>query len=393
LEQRRSELLAELETVRASIARMEEELDTRREELELPSEPPPEEGDSVGVVRSGTPEPDAPDWEPGETVRIVPREVPPAPVDALEMADEVRRLREPSGLPAAEGKELAEDEPAAPAGEVAVITSAVEEELGARPADDLADLFRMLRRTGEPASQDGPSDRPSAQMEPPSEVMPARPPSQATLGVDLFALRDRLILPVTNRALRNLKRQLTEEQNAVLEELRLSEEDWAPDRSAVEERLRADLTVLFAESFAAGHAALEELLGRPVGRPPTPFRDLAPLLAGPLCEALDEVLEEGRGSDQGPRRLSSAVSRVFRAWRTDEAARRAGDLAHHAYHRGLVMSLATEGRGAVSWVVAGRGCASCRAARESGRIDLAVHPSPELPPIHSECGCTIVPER
>jgi hypothetical protein len=71
---------------------------------------------------------------------------------------------------------------------------------------------------------------------------------------------------------------------------------------------------------------------------------------------------------------------IFRAWRTDEAERRVRDLANTEYHHGLRSSL--EGsRRKLSWVVWGRGCASCRTASEKGS---------ETPPAHPGCGCTLI---
>ena len=80
-------------------------------------------------------------------------------------------------------------------------------------------------------------------------------------SLDPFELRQRLLLPVSNRALRNIKRQLTELQNDALEELRVSGGDWEPQPSTMEEQIRPDIVVLLAESFSMGHAAAEEMIG------------------------------------------------------------------------------------------------------------------------------------
>jgi hypothetical protein len=200
---------------------------------------------------------------------------------------------------------------------------------------------------------------------------------QPPIPNEAFELRDRWLLPITNRSLRNLKRQLTELQNHALENLRVSEGAWRPSKEAIIDPLRAELSLLAVESFAAGHAAAEEMIGERLPRPPAPGREESPDFGSALVERLTSVLDPDA---QGVRAAGAAVSMVFRSWRTDEAERRVRDLANSAYHRGLRSSL--EGsRRKLSWVVSGRGCASCRGAAEKGS---------ETPPAHPGCGCTLV---
>lgn len=210
--------------------------------------------------------------------------------------------------------------------------------------------------------------------------VPVAPAMRA--GIDPFELRDRLVLPVGNRALRNLKRQLTDQQNAALEEVRLDEAGWEPDPGDLARALRADLVVLMSESYSAGHAAAEEMLGMRIKRPSTPRFDIIESMSEALSEDVALVLGEGRAAGHGGRQLAVGVSRVFRGWRTDEAERRVRDWSFEAYHAGLVDSLREAGSPGLRWVVAGRGCASCRAATEE--------PVTALPPGHVGCGCTVV---
>ena len=86
------------------------------------------------------------------------------------------------------------------------------------------------------------------------------------------------------------------------------------------------------------------------------------------------------------------MSRVFRAWRTDEAERRLRALAYRAYHEGVLAGLAALGVKAVTAVTEGRLCAECPAA--SGAVWDPTRPLPAgvmLPPAHPECVTTIVP--
>jgi DivIVA domain-containing protein len=202
--------------------------------------------------------------------------------------------------------------------------------------------------------------------------------------VDPFEVRDRLLLPIGNRALRNLKRQLTEAQNEALEEIRLDEAHWEPTADSVHTRVKADLVVLFAESFGAGHAAAEEMMGGRVSRPATPRGDVGVDFVDDLVRELVQVLSEGRHAGHGARQLGSSLSRVFRGWRTDQSERRVRDLSLAAYHEGLVRSLELTDVTDLAWRVAGRGCATCRAAGETRPHDL-------VPPAHPGCECTVSP--
>jgi hypothetical protein len=203
---------------------------------------------------------------------------------------------------------------------------------------------------------------------------------RAATAVDPVELRQRLLLPVSNRALRNLKRQLTEIQNDALEELRTSGGEWEPTPAPMEEQIRPDLVVLLSEAFSMGHSAAEEMIGSSFPRPPTPARDEAPTLAGGLVEQLRQVMADG--TEEGSREVAASVSRVFRGWRTDEAERRVTDLASSAYHDGIRATLAGS-RHKLGWVVAGRGCARCR--------EVAEDADGAAPPLHPGCGCTLVP--
>ena len=377
LEQRRQELLAELETLRSSLSRMEGELDERRNRLGLSgSDSLPEETEPAPLPRLGSE--DLANWELGETVRVVSRRKEPSAAPSVpsvdDVVDEVRRLRESKAAAnpaqAAEAELPARDSESEPAPDVVEGLVAVPE-----TSDELSDIFSRLR--GTPLS---PTPVAVAAAEPAPEAPSMRPkPAAPITETDPFELYQRLVLPVSNRALRNLKRQLTEMQNLALEDVRVSEGAWRPEAREMESQLRPDLVVLLSESFAMGHNAAEELAGSTFPRPPTPARDEAPPMAQQLAAQLTEVLA---APDDGGRERASSISRVFRSWRTDEAERRVNELAASAYNQGLAMSLRGS-RFDYRLVVGGRGCASCREAAETDQ--------PPLPPIHPGCSCVIVP--
>lgn len=397
LEQRRQELIGELETLRSTLSRMEGELDERRSRLGLSAtnEAIEDEKASLRVVRP----PDAPEgdstWEPGETVRVIPTRrkplEPPPLKDPEVVVEEVKRLRQgvalervvepqtaPPHPPAAEAEPESEEpeEPEdTPISEEVAVVAELSLPLPVVKPDEVAGIFQRLRASPEPAADVSPAPGPTA-----SPPAPISVKSRAAAAVDVLDLRERLLLPVTNRALRNIKRQLTELQNDALEELRHAETSWRPQEANLVEQLRPDVVVLLSESFSMGHGAAEEMLGQSLPRTPIQAREGSSELGSKLAEQLQAVME--LASDQSGRELAVSVSRVFRGWRTDEAERRVSDMAATAYHRGMVATFATQGVTA-TLEVSGRGCLRCREAAESG---LEV-----VPPLHPGCSCSLVP--
>ncbi len=444
LEVRRDELLAELETVRSKIHAMEADIEDRREPV--PSDPAqpasvrliPAEGSGEGKARD-----DAAGWSPADTIRIIPAATKRIEldheVDASSLADEVRRLREEAALvklagtakrksvevpraseppvdesfdaervedvqvptdpeePAAEvPEEVAEiDEPEQVVAEPEPPPAAVDEAPPEKPWA-LDSLFATLR--SEPSGTE-PAAAPEYPLEPATEQMPDPEPDEevresepvAAAG-DPIADREQLLLPITNRVLRSVKRQLTEAQNLTLEDVRVKEA-WDPEAFDLADRVRGDLLVLVQESYAAGQGAAASILGTETGRPKPGKLDI-PDHSVDFSSALSEALDHVAGSgEQGPRALSASLSRVYRAWRTDEAERRLREYAITAFHRGLLAGSAGAGAARIRWVMSGRGCASCRAAAKVGTVAIdSDFPGVDgVPPVHGGCGCTIVP--
>ena len=188
--------------------------------------------------------------------------------------------------------------------------------------------------------------------------------------------REVRLLPISNRALRGVKKAVTEAQNVALDSLR-TDESWGPDEKSLADTMRADLIGLWAESYAAGHAVAEEMTGERLKRPDTPHSDAADDFGAALANAIDGALTE---AGTGLRERQSAASRVFRGWRSDEAERRIRELALRGYHSGITESVGADAR--LEWVSAGTPCSACSEASSE--------PAANLPPIHAGCGCTLV---
>jgi DivIVA domain-containing protein len=330
LEQRRDELLEELENVRSTLTRLEGSLEERREALDLAAAEP----SSVRVVHP--PSEAKKQWELGETVRVVPpasqSKQEPEVALADEMSEQVARMREEEIPP-----EPVPVPPEPEASEAVEVPQPVEDQ----PADhdqssveavtddsDVEALFASLRGSGEDQRAD---EEPETGERAVVEEGTDGEPQAEVEATDWIQVREERLLPITNRALRGVKKAMTEVQNVALDSLR-TDDDWQPDESAIAAALHAELTAVWSESFAAGHAVAEEMSDSKLRRPATPASAADSAFATDLATAVTEALEK---SGEGQRERQSAASRVFRVWRTDEAERRVRDIALKAYEIGL----------------------------------------------------------
>lgn len=442
LEQRRAELMGELESARHSIGQLESEIDSRREALHAVAT---SSDSTIRVIEPGAES----SWADGDpSVRVVPasRVRIDEPVDADALVAEVEELRARSAEPAP-GSDPSEPEVEVaepPVAEVASQEAPPEEEEAAgepgpaepeaEPVQDQAadaseppgeqaeevpevpavpepvagapegigDLFASLRSAGpevapeprapEPAADESEDVATANQTEAP-EPAPSTTAVPAA-AVDPFEARDRHLLPITNRGLRSVKRDIIELQNRVLEELRVSKTDWAPENSMFGAAMGDEVGRLVREAFVSGHAAAAELTG--TSETPQP-RGTASVgkpteLAEALAASVAAAFERASAGSGGARKLSAAVSKVFRSWRTDEAERRLRHTARSAFQEGLVAGYATLGVGAVMAVAPGRPCGSCAA---STGVTWAPGSAPSgdvvIPPAGVACDAMVIP--
>jgi hypothetical protein len=215
-----------------------------------------------------------------------------------------------------------------------------------RPAigeDDLSGLFAALR--SEPVSEAVPSPPVRTR----EEAVPTRPVEPSTAASVAGAVprpahgdegRDRLLLPVQNRALRGVKRQIVDLQNRCLEELRV-DETWSPDEALFVGAFTGDLDLLARESLVAGLAAARDAAGATETPHPAGVAVESPAeeFVDALLSAVRSSLERSRTAGSGARETASSLSRVFRTWRTDEAERRVRVASEAAFERGYRAAL------------------------------------------------------
>ena len=330
-------------------------------------------------------------WADGtESVRLVdtPTVRARVEVDALELADEAARLRRQGAedvmapeIGAREGAERSRPGLVRLVGVPAATPSrglAVEDsgDAGSRSGlvevgrpDDLAALFLELR-TKEPATDEGRAGD--------------SPPQRTLSPLEVY---DRKLLPVTNRALRAVKRQLIDIEKEQVEALEESADRWEPGLSQLAHPLIHVLTVMEREAFERGHTSAAELTG---ARLPNPREEVAgkgseSFVSGLLGEVAAAVTDARRAGHVGGE-VARALSRVYRLWRTDEAERRLRFLAGRSYHSGLVRGLRNAGVEKYRLQVNSE-CTEC--ATVSGRV-LAVDDVP-LVPVDADCRCMVLP--
>lgn len=351
LERRRDELLEELENVRSTLTRLEGSLEERREALDLTKN---QEPSNVRVVHP--PAEGKQQWELGETVRVVPPEGQSQPDAGLaeEVSEQVAKIQDPEPPMEREvpvrpepepqrAPQTGRAEPVVPASAVPAVEhgSPEPEADESRPAageedaeDGLEALFASLRGGGDTVQSAPPQVKGETE-----EVSDRDHSDQADHpaeddGTDWIAVRDARLLPATNRALRGVKKAITEIQNVALDHLRTAEA-WEPDEADIAERIHAELVAVWGESFAAGHSIAEQMAGEKLKRPPTPSSNADKEFASDLASAVTGAL---RGAGDGPRERQSAASRVFRVWRSDEAERRIRDVAIQGYETAIEKS-------------------------------------------------------
>ena len=313
LEQRRDELLEELESVRATLTRLEGGLEERKNRLDVTNEP-----SSVKVVHPGPADAAKSDqWALGETVRVVPPEdrprYPLSPLEDFEPEPERQPeapLEEPRSAqqPPAEMEDTGAEQVEEPEAE-----------------NDVESLFASLRNAGEDDAEEG--EAASAAEEPVG--------GDPDAGHDWIEERDSRLLPITNRALRGVKKAMTEMQNIALDGLR-TDDEWRPAEEPIADAVRADLIALWTESYAAGHSVAELMTGSKLKRPATPHAETPAEFAAAVGDAVNAAIQ---GAGPGQRERQSAAARVFRLWRSDEADRWMRETAILAYELGIEDSL------------------------------------------------------
>jgi hypothetical protein len=155
------------------------------------------------------------------------------------------------------------------------------------------------------------------------------------------------------------------------------------------------LSLLARESMVAGFAAAAEMMD--TTETPQPDNvdpgDSSVEFGTALVDAAQGAVARSRGAGAGHREIASALSRVFRSWRTDEAERRVQFASRAAYHIGVTAALADLGATDLEVIPSGRPCRECPANKGSWAIADGLLSGTEMPPSRIDCACAIIPSR
>jgi DivIVA domain-containing protein len=213
-------------------------------------------------------------------------------------------------------------------------------------------------------------------------------PEQAPAGPDdlLIARRDELLVPITARLSRSVKRTLGDDQNRLLDKLRsapaLSADELLGDEAEHVETFAAASRSHLSNAFAAGTAFGGTAAVVPEG-------DAAERSAHALALAVVTMLRRQIGDGGGD--AADRVGAVYREWRGERVERLAGDCATQAFSAGVVAA-GTDGK--VRWVVTNAGgCSDCADNALGGAVSVhETFPTGHAhPPAHSGCRCLVTP--
>jgi len=328
-----------------------------------------------------------------------------------------------AALPGEEAESRTEVRKAAP-GKPA--TAPVPGEPAAAPAQAATVPGQMVTAPGKPAAAPGkPAAAPARAATVPGEpaTVPGKPaaaPARAAtvpgqmaphggFGAEaILARRDTLLDPVSTDLSRRLKRALQDDQNQLLDALRKDQKagqgalgDLPMDLFEHEDRYRSAAAAQLAQAARLGAYFAQEVLdGAARTLDDTGARSVAEPLGNELARAIvdplrHDVLEVLKVEEPDEQERVGALGSVFRQWRSDRAARLAGDFVTSAFAAGMLA--AAEDDVAFVWIVddVGAPCPDCADNSLAGPV-LRGHAYPTghmHPSMHTGCRCLIVPAR
>ncbi len=203
----------------------------------------------------------------------------------------------------------------------------------------------------------------------------------------LIARRDELLTPITARLSRIIKRTLADDQNRLLDELRITPTLGVDELMGSEgEHLAAFAGAARShldEAFAAG------TIFAGAGAATIPRGDVVEHSAAGLARAVVTALRRQVGEGTGD--PADRVGAAFREWRGERVERLVGDQATQAFSAGVAAASAD---GKVRWVVTtAGGCSDCEDNALAGAVSGSeTFPTGHAhPPAHSGCRCLIAP--
>jgi DivIVA domain-containing protein len=356
------------------------------------------------------PEPEA-IAQPAAMAEPAPDQLPSAPLVIVEPPsdiEEVRIIVPGDGEPLTEPEPVAEVEPEPEPGPEPVVEAepAAEGTSDPTPADEEGEagvdgLFARIRAGRAQAVAH--AQKVLADTAPP-ETAPAEPahtngntPAVEVVEEDvLVSQRDEKLEPVLAQLAKRLKRAMQDEQNDVLDRLRVHRgrpglDDVLPGAAEQGQRYRDVARPLLAQAAREG----ADSAGRPAAAVELDdvLDGLAEAVTGPLRIRLDEAFRAAAREDDDQTLVAERVGAAYREWKMQRIERLAGDQAVTAFARGAFE--ATPEGTKLRWVAHDLDglCPDCDDNALAGETPRGeAFPTGQLhPPAHGGCRCLLIP--
>ncbi len=238
-----------------------------------------------------------------------------------------------------------------------------------------------------PAPAKGPPEATTQVVAPESELVEVSDdPDQALIG-----RRNELISPITVQLSRHIKRALGDDQNRLLDVLRVAPTTEGEALLGPEDAHLATFTAAAAGHLAEAFTAGTKFAGGKAAKGPTEAaaEKSATGLARSVVTMVRRRIEEGTDAGED---VSARVGAAYREWRGERIERLVGDCALQSFSAGVLAAVTK--KGSVRWVMTSTdGCSDCDDNALAGPVTVAEgFPTGHAgPPAHAGCRCLVAP--
>jgi DivIVA domain-containing protein len=211
-------------------------------------------------------------------------------------------------------------------------------------------------------------------------------PDQALIG-----RRNELISPITVQLSRHIKRALGDDQNRLLDVLRVAPTTQGEALLGPEDAHLAAFTAAAAAHLAEAFTAGAKFAGGKAAKGPTEAatEKAATGLARSVVTMVRRRIEDGTDAGED---VSARVGAAYREWRGERIERLVGDCALQSFSAGVLAAVTK--KGTVRWVMtSSEGCSDCDDNALAGPVTVAEgFPTGHAgPPAHAGCRCLVAP--
>jgi DivIVA domain-containing protein len=244
-----------------------------------------------------------------------------------------------------------------------------------------------------PAPAKGSPEATTQVVAPESEVVEVTEGTEVSDGPDqaLIGRRNELISPITVQLSRHIKRALGDDQNRLLDVLRVAPTTEGEALLGPEDAHLATFTAAAAGHLAEAFTAGTKFAGGKAAKGPTEAaaEKSATGLARSVVTMVRRRIEEGTDAGED---VSARVGAAYREWRGERIERLVGDCALQSFSAGVLAAVTK--KGTVRWVLTSTdGCSDCDDNALAGVVTVAEgFPTGHAgPPAHAGCRCLVAP--